>query len=59
MLRLTKEKMHEYLEEINSHQGVAFSLLEVYRLFLRKERVIYETLNMLQREGNFHVGFFW
>lgn len=47
MLRLTKEKMHEYLEEINQHKGVGFSLLEVYGKFLRKECIIYETLNML------------
>lgn len=59
MLRLTKQQMHQYLEGINSFQGVAFSLYEVYRLFLKKEKAIYETLNMLQREGNFYMGFFW
>lgn len=34
-------------------------MFEVYRLFIMKEKSIYETMNMLQREGNFYHGFMW
>ena len=38
MIRMTREQMHKYLEEINQTKGVGFSLYEVYRLFVRKEK---------------------
>lgn len=41
MVKLTKDQMKLYLEGINQSEGVAFSMFEVYRLFIMKEKSIY------------------
>jgi V-type H+-transporting ATPase subunit a len=59
MLRKTKKQLKEYLQQINMAEGCPFSLLEVYRLYFLKEKVVYLTLNQFQQESNLFVGFFW
>jgi len=51
MIKTSKEQFKQYLEGINQYQGVAFSLFEVYRMIVRKEKSIFEILNFLQPEG--------
>jgi hypothetical protein len=51
--------MHHYLEEINSEQSIAFSLNEVYRQFILKEKKIYKIMNQLKKERNLYYGFLW
>ncbi len=47
IISVTRRQMRLYLEGINQEQGVAFSLFEVYRLFIRREKAIHEVLNMV------------
>ena len=35
------------------------SLIEVYRVFAYNEKMTYETMNMLQSNGNVYYGYFW
>ncbi|CDW87677.1 v-type atpase 116kda subunit family protein [Stylonychia lemnae] len=59
MLKFTRQQMHNYLEGINQTQGVAFSVQEVYKLFIKKEKSVYLVLNQLKTERNLCFGFFW
>ena len=37
----------------------AISLLEVYRIFLQKEKALYTTLNKFKIEEKLYLGFCW
>eukprot|EP00347_Sterkiella_histriomuscorum_P000740 403374687 len=59
MLKMTRLQMHQYLEGINQAQNVAFSVQEVYKQFIRKEKQVYLVLNQLKTERNLCYGFMW
>jgi vacuolar-type H+-ATPase subunit I/STV1 len=35
------------------------SLVEVYKIFLQKEKQLYTTLNKLKKEDKLYLGFCW
>jgi hypothetical protein len=37
----------------------SISLLEVYRVFLQKEKGLYSTLNKFRKEDKLYLGFCW
>jgi hypothetical protein len=43
----------------NSGAGNATSLLEIYKLFLQKEKALYSSLNKLKKEDKLCLGFCW
>lgn len=59
IIRVTKEQMKKYLMDINSSQEVVYSLFEVFRLFFKKEKCLYQSLNKLQGERNLLNGYMW
>lgn len=59
-------RLKDYLREmqkISQRQAhgdnSTISLLEVYRLFLQKEKLLYSTLNKFKKEEKLFVGFCW
>lgn len=38
---------------------LSISVLEVYKMFLQKEKVLYSTLNKFKVEGGLYIGFCW
>ena len=38
---------------------LAISVLEVYKMFLIKEKTLYSTLNKFKIEGGLYIGFCW
>lgn len=47
------------LDQLGKESAVTVSLLEVYRLFLHKEKTLYSTLNKFKREEKLYLGFCW
>lgn len=35
------------------------SVLEVYKMFIMKEKALYSTLNKFKKEGGLYIGFCW
>lgn len=60
----TRVKLRDYLKEIqkvsqNQGDGNNVSLLEIYKLFLQKEKALYTSLNKLKKEDKLFLGFCW
>ena len=51
--------MRQYLSEIQKIQGSEISLITFYQQFLRKEKLIYLSLNKFKREGTIVYGVGW
>jgi vacuolar-type H+-ATPase subunit I/STV1 len=47
------------LDKLGKESSVTVSLLEVYRLFLHKEKALYSTLNKFKKEEKLYLGFCW
>jgi len=43
----------------DSQAGRASSTIYIYKMFLAKEKVLYKTLNMMKRQNQSFVGYFW
>lgn len=66
IIGLTRLRLKDYLKEMQKvclrNENVAVnnvSLLEVYRLFLEKEKLLYSTLNKFKKEDKLYLGFCW
>lgn len=60
----TRQRLKEYLKDIqkiSQHKADAntSSLLEIYRLFLLKEKALFSSLNKLKKEDKLYLGFCW
>ncbi len=56
--------MRDYLREIqklsqNQVDAGNASLIEIYKLFLQKEKALYASLNKLKKEDKLYLGFCW
>ena len=52
-------QLQTYIKTISSLEASKISKIQLYKLYLIKERVIYETLNMMRLGNKFFVGAFW
>ena len=52
-------QLQTYIRTINSLEATKISKIQLYKLYLIKEKVIYETLNMMRLGNKFFVGAFW
>ena len=59
-------RLKEYLKEMQlvchrpeNLDANVVSLLEVYKLFLQKEKVLYSNLNKFKVEDKLYIGFCW
>jgi vacuolar-type H+-ATPase subunit I/STV1 len=59
MMSTTREQMGNYLESINRLEGVEYSILQVYKLFIAKEKSVFAALNKLKPERKLFYGYFW
>lgn len=66
IIGMTRMRLKEYLREMQKvclrkeNDSVnSMSLLEVYRLFLQKEKILYSTLNKFKKEEKLYLGFCW
>jgi len=51
--------MKEYLEKINQEHEINFSLLALFKYYLKKEQGIYQVLNKLNNERTIYTGYIW
>jgi vacuolar-type H+-ATPase subunit I/STV1 len=59
-LKLTIDNFKQYLVQIQHAQNAdGFSLLKVYKLYLRKNKNIYRTMNKFRFDGSLMIGLFW
>lgn len=66
-MKLTRNRLKDYLremqvvnrEEEKDNKKISISLLEVYRVFLQKEKILYSTLNKFKVEEKLYLGFCW
>ena len=70
IIQMTRSRLKDYLREMQKvsqkhrmhgqeEAAVSISLLEVYRLFLQKEKGLYSTLNKFKKEEKLYLGFCW
>lgn len=66
LIGMTRLRLKEYLREMQrvclldqNKSANVVSLLEVYKMFLQKEKVLYSTLNRLRNEERLFLGFCW
>jgi V-type H+-transporting ATPase subunit a len=67
LMRLTRNRLKDYLREMQKvdpkaetdNKNITISLLEVYRVFLQKEKLLYGTLNKFKVEEKLYLGFCW
>ncbi|CDW71883.1 v-type atpase 116kda subunit family protein [Stylonychia lemnae] len=55
----TKKSIKDYLIKINKMQGAEYSLLEIYKCFILKEKSIYIELNKLKFSEKILMGLLW
>lgn len=53
------KQLQSYMKTINALEGSTTSRIELYRLYLLKEKCIFETLNKMLRGRNLFIGAFW
>lgn len=64
-MKLTRNRLKDYLREMQKvnqepdNKNISISLLEVYRVFLQKEKMVYTTLNKFKVEEKLYLGFCW
>ena len=58
-LRQTRQQLRQYLIDINIMSDSDYSLLQVYKWFVVKEKAIYTQLNMLKQGEKLLIGLFW
>lgn len=69
VIQLSRNRLKDYLREmqrvsqdpreIGDQPKDSISLLEVYRVFLQKEKALYSTLNKFKKEEKLFLGFCW
>ncbi len=66
IIGLTRMRLKDYLKEMQKasqrmvqYDANSISLLEIYRLFLQKEKTLYSTLNKFKKEDKLFLGFCW
>ena len=68
LMKLTRNRLKDYLREMqkvnlkgdeHDNKNISISLLEVYRVFLQKEKLLYSTLNKFKVEEKLYLGFCW
>ena len=69
IILLTRNRLKDYLREMQrvsqkprlggEEPKESISLLEVYRVFLQKEKGLYSTLNKFKKEEKLYLGFCW
>lgn len=55
----TKNSIKDYLIKINKMQGAEYSLLEIYKCFILKEKSLYIELNKLKFSEKILMGLLW
>lgn len=64
LIGTTRFRLREYLREIqkvsiSNSNANQVSLLEIYKMFIQKEKCLYITLNKLKREDKLYQGYCW
>lgn len=56
----TKKTIKEFLRDINkANEKSDYSLIQIFKWFILKERSIYTELNKLRDNNNILLGLFW
>lgn len=45
--------------DVNDQQDDEISTIYIYKMFLAKEKALYQTLNMMKMQNTYFVGYFW
>lgn len=64
MIGTTRFRLRDFLREIqkisqNPAVENTISLVELYKLFLNKEKALYSSLNKLKKDGQLYHGYCW
>lgn len=59
IMRHTKSTFRSYLLTADRKQNATVSVFKLYKLFIMKEKAIYEHINCLKIKGNFFTGLVW
>lgn len=59
LIKVTREHVRHYLQEVNKIPDSRVSLLAFYSQFLKREKSIYCYLNKFKREGSLVYGVCW
>ena len=60
LIRTTRIEIRKFLNEINKlGDSDEVSVIAVYKIFIRMERIVYSNLNCLKSENSLHQGFIW
>jgi vacuolar-type H+-ATPase subunit I/STV1 len=66
IIGMTRLRLKDYLREMQkvclkkeNESANTISLLEVYKLFLQKEKLLYSTMNKFKKEDKLYLGFCW
>ncbi|CAI2384062.1 unnamed protein product [Moneuplotes crassus] len=52
-------EIKEYLKAVNTLEGTQISKIQLYKLYLAKEKYLYENLNKMKIGRNLFIGLFW
>lgn len=59
MAKTCYTQIESYLKSVNTLEGSHVSKIQLYKLYLVKEKGIYETINKMKHGHNFFFGAFW
>jgi V-type H+-transporting ATPase subunit a len=59
IMEKTRNEIKEYYRSMNRIQNHGVSLIMAYEVYIKKEMIIYETMNKLVLENKLLHGFFW
>jgi vacuolar-type H+-ATPase subunit I/STV1 len=45
--------------DANDQQGDDISTIYIYKMFLAKEKALYQTMNMMKMQNTTFIGYFW
>ena len=58
-MRTCYNETKEYLKAVDVLEGTQISRIQLYKLYLMKEKNLYENLNKMKQSQNLFVGVFW